>query len=261
MIILPIGDDQVKGGSFPIFSYVFIAINILVFILLQLPSDEFTMAYSVIPMEITSGQDFVKSMTVMLDGQAITQQHQPGPVPIYLTLISNIFMHGGWMHLIGNMIFLWVFADNIESTVGSPRFVLFYVLGGVIASLAHIASDPASITPSLGASGAIAACLGAYLVMFPKSKVKVLVFITIISVPAFLFLGFWIVQQYLGVIGSGEGVAWWAHIGGLVFGVIVGFYFKEMYPKVIKDEEDFMPIRRPSRRYNNREITRSKFFK
>jgi membrane associated rhomboid family serine protease len=250
-MIFPIGDDQVKGGSKPIFSYVFIAINILVFVLLQLGDETFTYANSAVPYEIVMGSDLV--------GEYNGIPHYEGPAPIYLTLLFNIFMHGGWMHLIGNMLFLWVFADNIESTIGNIRFIIFYFLGGLAASLSHIATDPMSVTHSLGASGAIAACLGAYLVMFPKSKVKVLFFIKIFAVPAFAFLGFWIVQQLysgFGTLGGDSGgTAWFAHIGGFAFGVLAGLFFRFRYPKVQQVYPEYAPVKREAIRFNNRYIT------
>jgi membrane associated rhomboid family serine protease len=250
-MIFPIGDDQVKGGSWPIFSYAFIAVNILVFVMLQLNNEVFTYANSAVPYEITTGEDLISQQGAI--------PHFPGPVPIYLTLLYSIFMHSGWMHLVGNMVFLWVFADNIESTVGSRNFILFYILGGLAATFSHIATDPTSIIPSLGASGAIAACLGAYLIMFPKSKVKVLFFIRIFSVPAFLFLGFWIVQQVIRGMGSlcadGGGVAWFAHIGGFAFGVVAGIYFRFRYPKVQLARAGYRSVNRSASRYNNRYIT------
>lgn len=232
-MIFPIGDDQVQGGYFPYISYAFIGFNILAF-LFQLSFDDYLVCtYGSIPNQIINGQN-------------------------YLTLFTSMFMHGGWMHLIGNMLFLWVFADNIEATVGSFSFLVFYVLGGLAASAAHIyfstttgidigaccqvcstvdpctgalAACPGSI-PTVGASGSISAVLGAYLVMFPKSKVKILViyFFRSFRIPAFWFLGFWIVQQlFSGISNLGpeaaasSGVAWWAHIGGFFFGVIAGF--------------------------------------
>lgn len=250
-MIFPIGDDQVKGGSKPIFSYAFIAINIAVFVLLQLGNEAFTYANSAVPYEIMTGTDVVTQQGAI--------PHFEGPTPIYLTLLSSIFMHGGWMHLIGNMVFLWVFADNIESTVGSRRFVIFYLLGGLAASLSHIATEPMSMTHSLGASGAIAACLGAYLVMFPKSKVKVLFFIKVFSVPAFLFLGFWIAQQLFSGMGSlggdSGGVAWFAHIGGFAFGILAGFFFRFKYPKVQRVYPEYASVKREPTRFNNRRIT------
>jgi membrane associated rhomboid family serine protease len=257
-MFFPIGDDQVKGGSKPIFSYAFIAINIIVFVFFQLPSDAFTYAYSCIPYEITTGVDYLETLRFNIRGNEIIVQHQVGPKPLYLTLLYSAFMHTGWWHLIGNMMFLWVFADNIESPIGNIRFVVFYLLGGVAASYAHIASDPMSTTICLGASGAIAACLGAYLVMFPKSKIKMLFFIKIFKVPAYVFLGIWIVQQLVsvfGFLGEGSNTAWWAHIGGFAFGVVAGFFFKYMYPKIQQNFPEYSPIKREGSRYNNRYIT------
>lgn len=244
-MIFPIGDDQVKGGSYPIFSYAFIIINILVYFLLQLGNDTFTLGYSAIPYEVTHGVDLV-------DIDATIPQ-TPGPWPIYLVLITSVFMHGSLMHLAGNMVFLWIFADNIESTIGSRRFVGFYLLGGIVASLAHIATDINSLTPSLGASGAIAACLGAYIVMFPHSKIKVLVFLFFLRIPAFFFLGIWIVQQLVPGVGSLQGgdhagVAWWAHIGGFAFGIIAGLFFKTTYPKVKLINGHYVAVKKRGRR-------------
>ena len=228
-MIFPIGDDQVQGGSKPIFSYAFIGLNIMIFFLQLSVPGQLVCDFAAIPNDIISGKN-------------------------YITLITSMFMHGGWMHLIGNMLFLWVFADNIEATVGNFNFLLFYFLGGMAAHAAHIyfnygvfdnccapcsaigcegalAACPGSI-PSLGASGAISAVLGAYLVMFPTSKIKVLVLVIFSSfrIPAILFLGFWIGQQLISGFASlgpetaeTAGVAWWAHIGGFVFGVIAGF--------------------------------------
>ncbi|MEM9820872.1 MAG: rhomboid family intramembrane serine protease [Bacteroidota bacterium] len=233
-MIFPIGDDQVEGGHFPLFSYAFIGINVLAFLYQLSFPDALVCQYGSIPNNILAGKD-------------------------YLTLFTSMFMHGGWMHLIGNMLFLWVFADNIEATVGSVPFLVFYFLGGIAASAAHIyfsvstgadltacchicntvspcttadAICPGSI-PTVGASGAISAVLGAYLVMFPKSKVRVLVvyFFRSFHVPALWFLGFWIIQQLFSGFATlgpeaaaSSGVAWWAHIGGFFFGVIAGFF-------------------------------------
>ena len=212
-MIFPIGDTQVQGGYKPYVSYTFIVINVLVFLYefyLGPAANQFILTYGTIPQEITSGQD-------------------------YFTLFTSMFLHGGWMHLIGNMLFLWVFADNIEAKIGSSRFVLFYLIGGLAASLAHVGFNTNSTIPSVGASGAIAAVMGAYLVMFPKSKIKMLVIVLFRSfhIPAFLFLGLWIGQQLLAGLGSlaetkdTPGVAWWAHIGGFAAGLIAGYYFKQ----------------------------------
>jgi membrane associated rhomboid family serine protease len=215
-MIFPIGDDQVKGGSYPLFSYLFIGLNVLVFLyevsLSESDLNNFIMEYGSIPLETMNGED-------------------------YYSLFTSMFLHGGWMHLIGNMLFLWVFADNIEQIIGNANFVVFYIVGGLAAHAAHIFFNIDSGIPTVGASGAISAVLGAYLVMFPSSKIKILVVYLFSSfrVPALLFLGFWIVQQLISgfaAIGpetaEASGVAWWAHIGGFAFGLIAGFYYRNI---------------------------------
>ena len=213
-MIFPIGDENVQGGAKPIFSYTFIAINVLVFLfqvtLGQAGINQFLTTYGTIPLEIMNGQD-------------------------YFTLMTSMFLHGGWMHIIGNMLFLWVFADNIEAVIGNIPFLGFYIIGGLAASAAHIFFNTTSTIPSVGASGAISAVLGAYLVMFPASKIKVLViyFFKSFTMPAIFFLGLWGIQQFIsGFMSLGPatadtaGVAWWAHIGGFVFGVLFGLLFR-----------------------------------
>ena len=215
-MIFPIGDDQVEGGHKPIISYSLIVINVIVFMLqVSLPQAQlqaFIFQYGSIPQEIISGDD-------------------------YFTIITSMFLHGGWMHLIGNMLFLWIFADNIEAIIGNFRFLIFYFAGGVAASVVHILFNLQSEIPAVGASGAISAVLGAYLIMFPRSKVKILVvyFFSSFKVSAYLFLGLWIVQQLIsGIFSLGiessesTGVAWWAHIGGFAFGVMSGLFFRNM---------------------------------
>ena len=214
-MFFPIGDTQVEGGHKPIISYLLITINVLLFLYevsLGSPQFEnFLTEYGTIPAEITRGIDM----------------H---------TLFTSMFLHGGWMHLVGNMLFLWVFADNIEAIIGSLLFLLFYIAGGLIGSAAHIITNTESIIPSIGASGAISAIMGAYLIMFPKSKIKVFILIFTTYMPALVFLLLWFGQQMLSGIGSlggtsveNTGVAWWAHIGGFIFGVVMGYLFK---PKV-----------------------------
>ena len=224
-MFFPIGDDQVQGGSKPIISYGFIATNVLVFLyqysLVGSDSDQdFVLTWGAIPQEISHGVDLQ-------------------------TLLTSMFLHGGWMHLIGNMMFLWVFGDNIEAVIGSVRFFIFYVLGGIAAGLAQVVLNAESLTPCVGASGAIAAVLGAYLVMFPGSKIKVLflLFFTSFQVPALYFLGFWALQQFMNgytALGAAtsdtSGVAWWAHIGGFVFGAAAGFLFRTQ----VKTHNDFV---------------------
>ena len=147
-------------------------------------------------------------------------------IPAPLTLITSMFMHGGWMHLIGNMLFLWVLGDNVEDSMGHGRFVVFYALCGLAAALTHAGLDPQSTTPMIGASGAISGVIGAYLILHPKAQILTLAFRFFIHIPAFILLGIWIIMQVINVsMGSGEesggGVAWWAHIGGLVAGCIL----------------------------------------
>lgn len=208
-MFFPIGDDQVKGGSFPLFSYAFIGINVVIYFYQMGMSDNelhaFFDMYAVQPAQILQGKELY-------------------------TLFTSMFLHGSLMHLIGNMLFLWVFADNIEATVGNFRFLIFYLLGGLAADFGHIYFNHSSNIFSLGASGAISAVMGAYLVMFPRSRIRVLVLIIFraIEVWAILFLGIWIVQQVVAGIGNlgneGSGVAWWAHIGGFAFGLIYGIF-------------------------------------
>src|SRR5687767_7076213 len=180
--MIPIGDDNSDRHLTPIVNYVFIAANILVFVLLQKMGNDmsFTYAFSTVPAEILRGEDIVTQGQVIRDastGQNIRVPGlQPTPVPVYFTLISSMFMHGGWMHLGGNMLYLWVFGDNIENRLGHMRYLVFYLLCGIIASLSHVfitgASSESSLIPSLGASGAISGILGGYMLLFPKRKVR-----------------------------------------------------------------------------------------
>ena len=154
-------------------------------------------------------------------------------VPVELTVVTSMFLHGGWMHLIGNMLYLWIFGNNIEDAMGHWRFVLFYLLCGAAAALAQVLQDPASATPMIGASGAIAGVLGAYLLLYPRARVLVLVFlgffVTTLRLPALLVLGFWFVLQFFNAVVAGEaggGVAWWAHIGGFVAGLGLRLLFR-----------------------------------
>jgi membrane associated rhomboid family serine protease len=146
-------------------------------------------------------------------------------IPAPLTLISSMFMHGGWMHLIGNMLFLWVLGDNVEDAMGHGRFIIFYILCGIAAALTHAAMDPASSTPMIGASGAISGVIGAYLILHPKVQILTLAFRFFIHIPAYIMLGIWIAMQVINVSMAsntgGGGVAWWAHIGGLIAGIIL----------------------------------------
>jgi membrane associated rhomboid family serine protease len=158
----------------------------------------------------------------------------PGPDPIYLTLLSSMFMHGGWMHLGGNMLYLWIFGDNVEDAMGHFKFLMFYLVCGLGAGVAQIMSSPNSMVPSLGASGAIAGVLGAYLVMYPTRSVRVLIWwLGIVSMPAVIVIGLWLVLQVTDGIGSvavtsqtGGGVAYFAHIGGALTGILLCGLFR-----------------------------------
>ncbi len=161
------------------------------------------------------------------------------------TLVTSMFLHGGWLHLIGNMLYLWIFGDNVEDRVGHLRFVVFYLGCGIVASLAHLASSPDSIVPTVGASGAIAGVMGAYFVLYPRSRILTLIplFIVfeIIEVPAVLFLGFWFVLQLLNGLGSlgmadaaSAGIAFWAHIAGFASGAALIFVFRR--PERVRPE-------------------------
>ncbi len=155
-------------------------------------------------------------------------------VPSFLTLMTSMFMHGGWMHLIGNMLFLWVFGNNIEDAMGHVKFVIFYAVCGLAAAAGQIASDPGSSVPMIGASGAISGVLGAYLVLYPRARVLMLIwlgfFVTTMRIPAIIVLGGWIALQLYSAAasgGGGGGVAWWAHIGGFAAGVTLIPFFRD----------------------------------
>jgi membrane associated rhomboid family serine protease len=191
----------------------------------SIPRDEvFVNQYGLIASEFLHGVDLPPTL----------------PIPIWLTLLTSMFLHGGLLHLLGNMLYLWIFGDNIEDAMGPLRFLLFYLLCGVIASLSQIAIDPGSSIPSIGASGAIAGVLAAYFMLFPHSRVLTLIpiffFLRLISIPAVVLLGFWFVLQVIsgaGSLGSEGGVAWFAHIGGFVAGAILVFPFRRKSVPVV----------------------------
>jgi membrane associated rhomboid family serine protease len=163
--------------------------------------------------------------------QVVRRNALPAAVPPVLTLLTCIFLHGGWGHFLGNMWFLWIFGDNVEDRLGHVGYLLFYLGSGIAASLAHLLTDPGSTVPTIGASGAIAGVMGAYFVWYPHSRVQALVptfgFVHMTELPAPFFLGLWFLLQFLqGTMTRGaEGVAWWAHIGGFAVGVAVAFVF------------------------------------
>jgi membrane associated rhomboid family serine protease len=233
--MIPIGDDNRDRTITPIVNYILIAINVLVFVLFQGMGNNlnFTYAFATVPAEIVTGKDVITSDQVVRDPasgqQFVLPGLQPTPISVYITLLTAMFMHGGWAHLGGNMLYLWIFGDNIEDRLGHGRYLLFYLLVGLLASLAHVFAsvlfgDNLQI-PSLGASGAIAGVLGGYLVLFPRRRITVLVLRIVTQVNAFIAVGLWFVYQLIGGLGtlsgSSDGVAYAAHIGGFIAGVVL----------------------------------------
>ena len=226
-MVMPLGDDNLHRHRTPLVTYVLIAINAIVWFLELSGGERFINGYSAIPFEITNNTDLVEPQAVDLGGQTVSIPQYPGPSPIYLTLLTSMFMHASWMHIIGNMLYLWIFGDNIEDRLGHAKFLAFYLVCGFAASAAHIAYSADSVIPGLGASGAIAGVLGAYLILFPKNRVRVLFARQIVHMPAFMVLGLWIALQVFAQIGvsggQSTGVAYLAHIGGFVAGVVLIF--------------------------------------
>jgi membrane associated rhomboid family serine protease len=235
-MLFPIGDDNSDRTTTPIVNYVLIAANILVFVFLQgLGSNEkFTYAFSTVPQEIVTGEDVARPVPVEdpVTGKTVgVIEHERNPISVYFTLLSSMFMHGGFAHLFGNMLFLWIFGDNLEHVLGRLRYLLFYLICGLLASLAHVFATVAfggnPLIPSLGASGAISGVLGGYLLLFPKRQVRVIMFNFLTHVPAIVAIGMWFVFQLingLGMLGSGSqagGVAYAAHIGGFIAGFVL----------------------------------------
>ena len=235
--MIPVGDDANPRGGFPIVNIAIIVVNVLVFILLQLPSDAFTMGFSAIPFEITHMKDLVGPQAIVLpDGTRDTIVEAPGPNPIWLTLLTSTFMHGGWTHLGGNMLFLYIFGDNVEEQFGSALYLVFYLIVGVLASLTFVLFNPDSVIPSLGASGAISGVLAAYLVLFPNNRIRVVSFFGFFPfsyrVPAIVMIGLWALLQFVNGFGSiavseqTSGVAYMAHVGGFIAGLVGTFLLR-----------------------------------
>jgi len=212
--------DNIPTDRLPIVTILLIAANVLVYFALQHgglghgPSNASVIDYGTIPGEVTH------------------EQSDQGPIASYLTLVTAMFLHGGILHLAGNMLFLWIFGTNVEDAMSRVRYVAFYLLGGLCAIGLQIAMDPGSTVPTVGASGAIAGVLGGYIVLYPRARIVTVVFIvflfTLIELPAWLLLGFWFVEQALFTAGQlvqptgsgGGGVAYAAHVGGFVFGLL-----------------------------------------
>ena len=224
--MFPIGDDNSDRKITPFVNYAFIGINILVFLLLQRlgSNDAFSYAFSLVPQEIVSGIDLSGVINVKDSaGRVIGEvNHFSTPLPVYFNFLSSMFMHGDIMHIFGNMLFLWIFGDNLENLLGHVRFAAFYIVCGIAAAAAQILTDSGSVIPMLGASGAISGVLGGYVLLFPKRTVRALIFNFLTTVPAFVAIGIWIVYQLIvGYLtpSTGGGVAYAAHIGGFIAGV------------------------------------------
>jgi membrane associated rhomboid family serine protease len=217
-MVMPIGDDDSGLRSRPVVTFVLIALNAAVFLvqLAQGDIETFFRTWAVIPIEYAGAADLPPT--------------HPGP--FWITTLTSMFMHGGWAHIFGNMLFLWIFGDNVEDALGRGRFLAFYLICGVIAALAQIAIDTDSQIPSLGASGAISGVLGAYMVMFPRQRVRVLVGRAITQMPALAVIGLWVAFQFVNGIGQlaqteeTGGVAYAAHVGGFLAGLALVWVFR-----------------------------------
>ena len=216
--MLPIGDERETGAGPALVTWALVAINIAVFLLeVSRPADAlqaFVTAWGVVPREYSAGRDLAPLI----------------PVPFWSTLLTSMFLHGGWMHLGGNLLYLWIFGDNLEHRMGHVKFLVFYLLTGLAAGGAHILFNASSNVPTVGASGAISGVLGGYLLLFPKNRVRILTYGGIAAVPAIVVLGFWIFIQFVNSAGSmartsetgdGGGVAYLAHVGGFVAGLVL----------------------------------------
>jgi membrane associated rhomboid family serine protease len=210
MFVIPLGDVSRRPVRFPLVTAFIIVINAMVFVLELWGGDAFVTKWSVIPADIVAGHHWI-------------------------TILTAMFMHGSWSHIIGNMVFLWAFGPEIEDLMNSRRYLAFYLLGGLAASLAQVAASPGSTIPNLGASGAIAAIMGAFLVTHPRDRIRsllvIFVFVRVAYLPAALLIGMWAVTQFLslGTVTTQEaagGVAYVAHVGGFIFGVVTARLFK-----------------------------------
>jgi membrane associated rhomboid family serine protease len=238
-MVFPISDDNSDLTTVPVVNWILIAVNVLVFLIPQGlgTNEEFTYEFSCVPQRIVTGDNTPIQTPGLRD--PYTGETAPGPVippaPVspYLTLLTSMFLHGGLAHIFGNMLFLYIFGDNIEDTLGHGLYLAFYLVCGVAASLAHVAATALGrgemSVPSLGASGAISGVLGAYIVLFPTRRVTVILFRFLTDVPAWVALGIWFGFQLisgLGILGEGSqagGVAFWAHIGGFAAGAALIF--------------------------------------
>jgi len=221
--MIPLSDDRVYNAGKPYMTWLLLVINLIVYYFeWQLDAqglDDFILTYGATPISISNGLNIQ-------------------------SLLTSIFLHGGILHLLSNMLFLYIFGDNVEAVMGHFSFLMFYLLGGIVGTLIHIDVNPISISPLVGASGAISAIMGAYIVLFPKSKITTFIIIFPVRVSAYIFLGLWAIMQLiegfhvlqLGIYGESN-VAIWAHIGGLFFGIIGGLLYRRVRKNLITDYE------------------------
>jgi len=208
--VLPLNDASRRPLRFPVMTVCIIAVNALVFLLELLLGDAFILRWSLVPAAIVAGRDWPN-------------------------ILTSMFLHEGWMHILGNMLFLWVFGPEIEDVMGAGRYLVFYLLGGLAATVAQIAIEPSSTVPNLGASGAIAAVMGAFLITYPRDQIRTVLligwFVRVTFVPAVLLVGIWFLTQVFSEVGSvvdtqADGVAYMAHIGGFLFGLVLNRLFE-----------------------------------
>jgi membrane associated rhomboid family serine protease len=207
--LVPLSDASRRPVRMPVVTGFIIAVNVVVFLMELTRGDAFVTQWSAIPAQITSGHHWI-------------------------TILTAMFMHGSWSHIIGNMIFLWAFAPEIEDAMGPVRYLIFYLAGGIVAMLAQVAASPHSTVPNLGASGAIAAVMGAFIVTYPSDRIKsvlfIFIFFKVTYIPAALLIGFWFLTQlfHAGVVAQSQtgGVAYLAHVSGFIFGALFGRLFE-----------------------------------
>jgi membrane associated rhomboid family serine protease len=216
--VIPLGDVSRRPIHFPSVTLGIILVNFFVFFLELAGGDPFILKWAAVPADVAAGRHLVNIFTAM-------------------------FMHGGWLHILGNMLFLWVFGPEIEDAMSPARYIAFYLIGGVVAMLAQVAAAPTSTVPTLGASGAIAAVMGAFLTTYPRDRIRTVLFIgfffTVTFIPAFLLIGLWFVIQLFSAgtitnVQTSGGVAYMAHVGGIVFGVITARLFED--PRRLEQE-------------------------
>jgi membrane associated rhomboid family serine protease len=242
-MVLPLGDLR-RTQIVPVVTYALIALNVVVFLVEQERGEAFTRAYAMTPWEITHNADLDQPLPrvvrvlvrdrfggVRLEERQVPLEHFPCPIPVRWTLLTSMFLHGSWMHLLGNMLYLWIVGDDAEEVLGPVRYLIVYLSCGLMGSLTQILANPQSEIPTLGASGAIAGIMGAYVVWFPHNQIRVLVFRFITVLPAVIVIGGWIALQiWMGAGsfhrgGDSGGVAYLAHVGGALTGIVVAFLF------------------------------------